>query len=128
MRNGWSKIAPFLLGIALGAAAGSWGQRAVFHRAMKKNPKDRLETLNRELGLDAGQKASVSAVLDSKKADMDKLKAETFVRLAAIRKAASLDMEKVLTPAQAARFEAMQKAKPMRINWEAPAAEPGPAP
>ena len=126
-----SKVVPaLLLGLVLGAAAGSWGQRALFHRAMKDGSAHRrmmLDKLSRELGLDEKQKAEVSAIMESRKADVDKLKAETFVRLEAIRKSADADMAKALTTEQAAKLEAMHRSKPMRINWEAPPA-PSPAP
>ena len=131
MKPGLSTFAPvFLLGLALGAAAGSWGQRAAFHRAMQNDPNHHramLDKLSRELGLDEGQKAAVSAVMDSRKADVDKLKAETFARLEAIRASADAEMAKTLTPEQSAKLAAMHRAKPMRINWEAPPAAPAPA-
>jgi len=113
----------FLLGLIVGAAAGSWGQRAVFRRSMRADPNHHrimIEKLSRELGLDEKQKAAVTAVMDSKKADVDRLKSETFARLAAIRASADAEMSKTLTPEQAAKLEAMHRAKPMRINWEAP--------
>jgi Spy/CpxP family protein refolding chaperone len=115
-----------LLGFALGAAAGSWGQRAHYRRQMQGDPNHQrktLEKLNRELGLDDKQKAEVSAILDSKKAEVDKLKAETFARLETVRESADAEMAKVLTPAQAAKLEAMHRGKPLRINWEASASE-----
>ena len=132
MTPGWSRAAPALiLGLALGAAAGSWGQRAAFHRAQRIDPdhhRKMLEKLSRELGLDDRQKAAVSAVMDSKKAEVDKLKADTFARLEAIRKSADAEMMKALTPEQAVKLEAIRRAKPMRINWEAPPPAPAPAP
>ena len=131
MKPAWSRAAPaFLLGLGLGAAAGSWGQRTAFHRAMRSDSNRHrmmLDKLSRELGLDDRQKASVSAVMDSKKADVDRLKTETFARLEAIRKSADADMSKALTPEQAAKLEALHRAKPMRINWEAPPSAPVPA-
>ena len=132
MKPVWSTAGPlFLLGLALGAAAGSWGQRAAFHRAMRNDPdhhRAMLERLSRELGLDEKQKASVSAVMDSRKADVDKLKSETFARLEAIRTSADAEIVKALKPEQAAKLEAMHRSKPMRINWEAPPPAPAPAP
>ena len=130
MKPGWPAAAPaFLLGLVLGAAAGSWGQRAAAHRRMEGGSgrqRMMLDKLSHELGLDDQQKAAVSAVLDSKKAEVDRLKTETFVRLEAIRKSADVEMLKALTPVQAAKLAAMHR-KPMRINWEAPPPEPAPA-
>ena len=117
-----------LLGLALGAAAGSWGQRAHYRRQMQGDPNHQrkmLDKLSRELGLDEKQKVEVSSIMDSKRADVDKLKDETFARFEAIRTSADAEMAKVLTPAQAAKLEAMHRGKPMRINWEA--APPAPA-
>jgi hypothetical protein len=127
VKRGWPI---FLLGLALGAAAGSWGQRAHYRREMQTNPdhhRQMVEKLSRELGLDEKQKAAVTAILDSRKADVDKLRAETFARLLAIRTSADAEIVKSLTPEQAAKLEAMHRAKPMRINWEAPSAAPAPA-
>jgi Spy/CpxP family protein refolding chaperone len=118
-------VTALLLGLVIGAAAGSWGQRAAFHRATQNDPNHQrkmLEKLTAELGLDEKQKAAVSAVMDSKKTEIDQLKTETFARLEAIRKSADADMAKALTPEQAAKLEAMRhRGKPMRITWEAPA-------
>ena len=116
-----------LLGLALGAAAGSWGQRAHYRRQMQggaNHQRKMLDKLSRDLGLDEKQKVEVSAIMDSKRTDIDKLKAETFARLETIRKSADADMAKVLTPEQAAKLEAMHRGKPMRLNWEAPPPAP----
>ena len=124
MKPGFFPAAPaLLLGLALGAAAGSWGRRVAFRRAMKSDPNHHramLDNLARELGLDDRQKSLVSAAMDAKRADVDRLKKETFARLEAIRKSADAEMAKALTPEQAAKLDAMRRAKPMRINWEAP--------
>jgi hypothetical protein len=124
VKRGWPI---FLFGLALGAAAGSWGQRVAFHRAMQTNPdhhRQMVEKLSRELGLDEKQKAAVTAILDSRKAEVDKLRSDTFARLLAIRTSADAEIVKSLTPEQAAKLAAMHRAKPMRINWEAPAPAP----
>lgn len=124
-------VTALLLGLVLGAAAGSLGQRAAFRRAAQNDPNHQrkmLEKLTAELGLDDRQKAAVSAVMDSKKAEIDQLKAETFTRLEAIRKSADAEMAKALTPEQAAKLEAMhRRGKPLRITWEAPPSAPAPA-
>ncbi|HEX4048226.1 MAG TPA: hypothetical protein VH309_10350 [Elusimicrobiota bacterium] len=126
MKLGSSPALPaFVLGLALGAAAGSWGQRAAFRRMIQRDHhRVMLDRLGRELGLDDKQKAAVSAVMESKKADVDKLKAETFSRLESIRESAEAEMAKSLTPEQGAKLEAMRRGKPMRINWVAPPAPP----
>jgi Spy/CpxP family protein refolding chaperone len=119
--------AALLFGFILGAAAGSWGQRAMFHRYLRSDPERRsrmLERLSRALSLDDKQKAEVAAIMESKHADIDRLKAETFSRLAEIRKSADADMSKVLTPEQAAKLEAMHHVRPQRIDWEMPATAP----
>ncbi len=123
MRPAWRSAAPALiLGLALGAAAGSWGQRAAFRRMMRGDPNRRrvvLERLTRELGLDDKQKDAVSAVMDSRKSDIDKLKADTFARLETIRASAEAEMAKVLTPEQEAKFKVLRRSRPLRVNWEA---------
>jgi Spy/CpxP family protein refolding chaperone len=122
-----------LLGLALGAAAGSWGQRALLHHRMRRDRDPNrgraqmLERMSRELGLDDKQKTAVSAVMESRAADVDKLKADTFVRLEAIRKSAEAEMGRILTPEQAAKLEALHRARPLRVNWEAPSSPAEPA-
>lgn len=122
--------AVFLLGLILGAAAGSWGQRAMFHRMMTRGPdrKRMLERISRDLGLDEKQKAAVSAIMDSKHDEIEGLKKETFLRLEAVRESADAEIAKVLTPAQVARFEEIRRARHMRVNWEAPEGFPPPPP
>jgi len=121
----------FLFGLIVGAAAGSWGQRAHFRRAMRDGADHRrrmLERLDRELGLDDKQRAAVTAIMDSKKADVDKVKADALAKLEDIRRSADAEMAKALTPEQAAKLEAMhRRAKPMRLIWEAPPPPPPPA-
>jgi Spy/CpxP family protein refolding chaperone len=129
MKPAGRAAAVFILGLVLGAAAGSWGQRAAFHRMMRRAPDHRrvmLDRLTRELGLDEKQREAVSAVTESRMADVDKLKAETFSRLEAIRASADEEMAKILTPEQAAKLKAMHRSRPLRINWEA-APPPPPA-
>ena len=125
-------VTAFLLGLILGAAAGSWGQREHFRHALRDGQDHRrrmLERLDRELGLDDKQRTAVAAIMDSKKADVDKVKADALARLEAIRKSADGEMAKVLTPGQAAKLETMhRRAKPMRLIWEAPPPPPAPAP
>jgi len=120
----------FLLGAVLGAAAGSWGQRAAFRRMTRRgpDPKRMVEHLARGLGLDETQKASVLAVLESKRGDLEAVKKETFARLAAIREAADAEILKSLTPDQAAKFQEMRRARKLRVNWEAPPGFPPPPP
>ena len=125
MRLNWHPtVLALLVGLALGAAAGSWGQRALARRGSKNDPKRReqmLERMSRELGLDDKQKTAVAAVMDLRMTDVDKLKAETFARLEAIRKSTDSEMAKILTPEQALKLEAMHRGrKPLRINWDAP--------
>lgn len=125
-------LTAFLLGAILGAAAGSWGQRAHFRHALRDGQDRRrrmLERLDRELGLDDKQKTAVAAIFDSKRADVDKVKADSFARLEAIRRSADAEMAKVLTPQQAAKLAEMhRRAKPMRLIWEAPPPPPPPPP
>ena len=123
------RIAPaFILGLALGAAAGSWGQRAAFHRAMRNDSDHRrsaLERLTRELSLNENQKSAVAAVVNSRMTEVDRLKAETFARLESIRKSTDAELVKVLTPEQATKLDAMHRSRRMRVNWQAP--EPAPS-
>lgn len=115
----------FLLGLILGAAGGSWGQRAAMHRMMKGGPKHALERLTRELGLNEDQKAKIGAVLEAHKPKFDALRGETFDKLDALRAEADAEIKKFLTPEQSARFDAMSKERRRRLNWEAPGGPDG---
>lgn len=120
--------AVFLLGLILGAAAGSWGQRAHMLREMRRgpDPKRMLDRLGRQLSLDDAQKAAVGATFEAHKADVEAARAETFAKLEKIRIATDADLRKILTPAQFARFESTRRARRMRIHWEAPPPPPQP--
>ena len=114
--------AAFALGLALGSVAGSWGQRAMFHRMMRNgsDPRRAIERVSKDLSLDASQKAAVSSAFESKKQDVEKLKADTFARLASIRASSDAEIEKVLRPEQLVKFEALRRARHPHVNWEEP--------
>ncbi len=122
--------AVFLLGLIIGAAAGSWGQRVMFHRMMQRgpDPKRMVERLSHDLGLDDKQKAAVGAILDAKHDDVEAIKKDTFTRLENIRADADGQISKLLTPEQAARFDKIRRAHKMHLNWEPPAGFPPPSP
>jgi Spy/CpxP family protein refolding chaperone len=130
MKLSWHPTVPvFLLGLALGAAGGSWGQRAAFHHPVQNDLKHRqmmLDRMSRDLGLDDKQKAAVSAVMDSRAADVDMLKTETFAKLESIRKSTDAEMAKILTAEQLGRMRSMHHGRPMRINWDGPPPPPAP--
>jgi hypothetical protein len=120
----------FLAGLVLGAAAGSWGQRALFRRFVQRgpDPKRMAERLGRGLGLDEKQKTAVAAALEARKLEVETLKKETFSRLDAIRLSTDADLRKILTPAQSAKFDAIRRGRKLRVNWEAPDGPPVAAP
>lgn len=119
-------VVGLLFGLVLGAAAGSWGQRALFHHMMRdgRDPKRMLEKISGSLSLDEKQKTAVAAVFERRRTEVEALKKETFERLGAIHAATDVDMKKILTPEQAAKLDAFHRGRRPRINWEAPDSAP----
>ncbi|MBI3563906.1 MAG: hypothetical protein HY079_01765 [Elusimicrobia bacterium] len=117
----------FLLGLVLGAAAGSWGQRAMMRRFLHRgpDPKRMVERLSRALSLDDAQKTAVAGILDSRRGDFEAVKKDTFSRLEALRASADAEIEKVLRPDQAARFAELRRRRRPRFG---PGPEDGPPP
>jgi hypothetical protein len=101
-------MSAFLFGAILGAVAGSWGQRAMFHR-MRKGPDlaRMMNKLNRELVLDEKQQAEIHTVLDARKTELDALKKDAQARFEAIRTATDADLRKSLRSDQQAKFDVM---------------------
>lgn len=103
--------AVFLLGLVLGAAAGSWGQRAMTRRFMRRgpDPKRMVEHLTRALSLDEAQKDAVSAILEGRRGQFESVREDTVARLESLRASADADIEKVLRPEQAAKFAELRQ-------------------
>ena len=121
MKPAWHPVVPaFLLGLVIGAASGSWGQRTLFRHHPEMDRRRALERLTRELDLDDAQKTIVAAALDAKRAEVQKLKADTFARLRVIRAVADADIKKVLRPEQSRKLEALGRRRMLRIHWDAP--------
>ena len=103
--------AVFLLGLVLGAAAGSWGQRAMMRRFLRRgpDPKRMVEHLTRALSLDEGQRSAVASIVESRRAEFDGVRKDTVARLEALRASTDAEIEKVLRPDQAAKFAELRK-------------------
>lgn len=100
-------LTAFLLGLIVGAVGGSWGQRALFRRFMRRGPSAArvVDRLNRALSLDAGQKAEVGRILESHKPELQALKKDAKSRFDAIRVTADSEIRKVLRPGQQEKFD-----------------------
>lgn len=100
-------LTAFLLGLIVGAAAGSWGQRALFRRFMRRGPAPAriVERLNRALSLDEAQKAAVVSILESHKPELLALKKDAKGRFDAIRESTDAEIRKVLRPGQQEKFD-----------------------
>lgn len=98
----------FLVGALLGAAAGGWAQRRLMRRSWLQGPDPAraLARLDRKLGLDEGQKAAVKAVLEEKSVQIDALRRESLVKLAAIREQTHQRIRQALRPEQQAKLDA----------------------
>ena len=116
MRIYWKQAVPvFVLGLILGAAAGSWAHRAAFRRFAKEGPgtERMLARQSRELKLDAGQQEAVRKVLESQHAQMKALHQETAAKFEELSASFKGEVKKALSPEQQAKFEAMT------ARWEA---------
>lgn len=102
-------LTAFLVGLIAGAAAGSWGQRAMFRRFMKRGPDaaHMIRRLDRELSLDDSQKSAILAVLGARRAEIESVKKDAQARFESMRVATDADIRKLLRPDQQAKFDAM---------------------
>jgi hypothetical protein len=123
-----SALTAFLLGLIVGAAGGSWGQRALFHRFMRRGPSPAriIERLNRALSLDAGQKTEVGRILESRKPELEALKKDAKTRFDAIRTATDADIREVLRPDQREKFDRLTARWRERMRSREAAGGPGP--
>jgi hypothetical protein len=99
----------FALGLALGAALGSWAQRACGRRFLRegRSPERMLERLGRKLDLDPAQRESARRILGSHGRAMEALHRETRARFEGIRRSVRSDLSSILRPAQKAKFDEM---------------------
>lgn len=105
----------FVLGLALGAVAGSVAQRSLMRRFMKNGPDAQrmVKHLTRDLSLDEAQRASVLAALEARKPAMEALRTEGDAKFEALRAETNADIRKLLTPDQIVKFDALV------AKWEA---------
>lgn len=115
----WKQAAVvFALGLVVGGALGSWGQRAVLRRFMRGGPPPvrMLDKMSRELGLDERQKEAVKAVFDAHGEEIRVLHRQTRDRMDSMRKGIRGELAKVLTPEQLAKFDVVVARKEARMK------------
>jgi Spy/CpxP family protein refolding chaperone len=114
----WSQVViSFLLGCIVTAA--------VFHsrqRFWNPDPKGRyermLERFSRELNLSDEQKPRVAAVFEEKRKKIEAIRTEVGPRFEEVRRNASEEIRRILTPEQQVKFEEMErKHAEMRSRW-----------
>lgn len=127
MRSGSGKLVVpiFVLGLLGGAALGSWGQRALFHRHLRRGDQDvprALARLDAELGLSSGQKEAVEKILLGKQTELAALEKERRDRSDAERLAVRREIAQQLTPDQQAKFKNLCDTADKRIleRWPEP--------
>lgn len=126
-----SAVPAFLLGLIVGAVGGSWGQRAMFRRFMRRGPAPAriVERLNRQLSLDEKQKGEISAILESRGPELQALKKDAKARFDAIRDSADAEIREVLRPDQQPKFDALTARWRERMRaheGDGPGGPPGP--
>jgi hypothetical protein len=100
----------FVLGLLSGAALGSWGQRALFHRRGPGETPDAqraLDRLDRELHLEATQKDAVKKILLAKQIEIVAQEKEHREKAEALRQSVRRELSVVLTADQQVKFAAM---------------------
>lgn len=116
MKLPWAAVLPaFALGLALGAA----GQRAAFHRHMKRapDPQRMVERLTKRLSLDEGQRGQVLAILETHKPELESLRKEGDEKFGALRAKTNAEIRKTLKPEQTKKFDELVE------RWEKKHAE-----
>ena len=110
MTRNWKHIiAALLIGVLVGAAAGSLFQRWAFHRFWERGPDPQriLKRFTRALDLDAQQQEKVRAILEKQREKVMALHRDMSARFDVIRTSMRSEIEPLLTPAQKMKFEAM---------------------
>lgn len=99
----------FVVGVLLGAVLGSWTQRALMHRFMRRGPDTAriVGHLSRALALDEAQKAQATAIVEAHAPEVQALKKETKDKFDAIREKTDEEIRKILRPDQAPKLDAM---------------------
>lgn len=116
MTYNWKHIAAgFLIGCIAGGAVGARFQKAAYHKFWKRgpNPERMLKKFDRELKLDAGQKAAVKAIITGHREKMMALHEKTSGAFQDIRLSMHGEIAKVLNPDQRKKFDEM------KARWEA---------
>ncbi|MBI3554437.1 MAG: hypothetical protein HY077_18225 [Elusimicrobia bacterium] len=110
MKAHWKVILPsLLLGILLGAGAGTWAQRKAISRLWHKGPDTErtLKRLTRKLELDSAQQDKVRAALEARRVKLSALRDKTAADFLKIRSTMKADVEKALRPDQRQMYEAI---------------------
>ncbi|MFA6091947.1 MAG: hypothetical protein WCU88_04925 [Elusimicrobiota bacterium] len=115
MNISWKRMFPiFILGLVLGAAAGSWLQRTAARRFMRgPDPAKMASRLSKQLSLDARQHEALLTLLEGRRAQLDAMRTEGHQKFEALRASTDAEVRKLLTPEQQPKFDALI------ARWEA---------
>lgn len=119
MTYNWKHIAAgFLIGCIAGGAVGARFQKAAYHKFWKRgpDPERMLKKFDRELKLDAGQKAAVKAIIAGHREKMMALHDKTSTAFHDIRQSMRAEIAKVLNPEQQKIFDEMKSRWEKRRN------------
>lgn len=125
MTGSWKYTAVGLvLGLTLGAAVAFLALRHGPFRHPPRSAEDRatrmVERFTDELELNAGQKAQISTLLETKRGEIRALDDEMRPRFQDIRRSIKDEIRKVLTPEQALKFEEMERKRQERRRDRSP--------
>jgi Spy/CpxP family protein refolding chaperone len=127
----WKYVGIFALGITIGLALGAWGMRYQYAKHFKGVPKAEriVDRLVRDLDLTPDQRQRIGVLIEQNRERMDAIRTESRPRVEALRKEGEDAIRDVLTPEQAARFDALkarwEKQRPRRSKPDQPLPLPG---
>ncbi|MEK7475367.1 MAG: hypothetical protein AAB152_06980 [Candidatus Coatesbacteria bacterium] len=124
----WALAVGLAAGLALGLHAPRWG----FPHPRRGGDRTALmvDRVSRQLKLDAGQREKLTAILEKTHHRIMRLRRDVGPKFEAIRKEASREIEKILTPDQVERYRELEKKWDARHRQSGPAGmgPPGPLP
>jgi len=115
--TGWHKvIIALLIGLILGALAGSWYVKENFTPSWKREGGDfrgrMMERFSSKLGLSPEQRTEVAAIFERNRPQMMALQAEIRPKFEALRQTTHEEIRALLTPEQQKKFDLLS------ARWE----------
>jgi uncharacterized protein YneF (UPF0154 family) len=120
-------VTVFLTGLVFGFVGGQFWQHYQFAKRFRERPKtDKfLEDLTRELSLTPEQAKKVSAILESRKEEFEKVIPDFREKIREIREKTDKEIEAILTPEQKIKFSRFREKQFKHERRKGPEDMPG---